>query len=61
MTGVVNFMQTWISNCEVSEINDLKKAFDKNPEIHAKWVEIDSKKIITYHLINKLMTRRNKL
>jgi hypothetical protein len=44
MTGVVNFMQTWISNCEVSEINDLKKAFDKNPEIHTKWVAIDSKK-----------------
>jgi len=44
MTGVVNFMQTWISTCKVDEINDLKKAFDKNAEIHAKWVEIDSKK-----------------
>lgn len=44
MTSVVNFMQTWISTCEVHEIDDLKKAFDKNPEIHAKWVDIDSKK-----------------
>jgi hypothetical protein len=44
MTSVVNSMQTWILTCKVDEINDLKKAFDENPEIHAKWVDLDSKK-----------------
>jgi hypothetical protein len=43
MKSIVTFMKTWISTCEVHEIDDLKKAFDKHPEIHAEWVKIDSK------------------
>jgi hypothetical protein len=43
MASVVTFMQTWIITCKEDEINDLKKAFDKHPEIHAEWVKIDSR------------------
>lgn len=44
MSKVATYMSTWIQSCEVHGIDLLKEALDQIPQLHAKWVEIDSRR-----------------